>query len=158
MANTNTKTYTVGELARIAGVKDSSMSTFLQKHNLKPTKTGKYNRKYFESHAFDVVMQHYKNKAKSETKTKNTTKEDVIAIQQRLIDEQGKTIELLREQLSVKDRQIETANRLADQAQQLDLTTHNQQKELVEKTNTKTDKDKAEETTDHHGWWWRITH
>ncbi|WP_260246291.1 DUF536 domain-containing protein [Levilactobacillus brevis] len=40
--------------------------------------------------------------------------------------EQSAFIELLKQQLEVKDEQIATTNRIADQAQQLDLTTHKQ--------------------------------
>ena len=48
------------------------------------------------------------------------------------IDELTATNELLRQELDVKNKQIDSAIRLADQAQQLDLTTH-QQKNLPEK-------------------------
>jgi Protein of unknown function, DUF536. len=40
--------------------------------------------------------------------------------------DQSAMIDLLKQQLSVKDEQIASANRLADQAQRLDLTTHKQ--------------------------------
>lgn len=59
----------------------------------------------------------------------------------------------LRRQLTVKDEQIATANRIADQAQQLDLTTHKQtQPDLPQKVTAKSANEEK------HGWLWRITH
>lgn len=160
MAKTKTNTYTVSELARIADVTPASMSAYIQKLELKPTKTGKYNRKYFNQADYDKIMKHYHKKPKTETKTTNSTKDDVINTQQRLIDEQARTINLLREQLAVKDKQIETANRLADQAQKLDLTTHQQQqKELPKDVSVTNDESKTEtKINEHHGLWWKLTH
>ena len=65
------------------------------------------------------------------------------------IEEQAEIIELLKQQLTVKDEQIATANRIADQAQQLDLTTHNQAK-LPQKTL------KKEQSNERHGWLWLL--
>ena len=45
--------------------------------------------------------------------------------------EQSAFIELLKQQLEVKDEQIATTNRIADQAQQLDLTTHKQSQQSL---------------------------
>ena len=149
MTETKTNTYTVSELARIADVTPASMSAYILKLGLKPTKTGKYNRKYFSQADYDQIMEHYHKQPKTKTKTPKTTKDDIIRTQQRLID-------VLREQLSVKDKQIETANRLADQAQQLDLTTHQQQK-LLPKDASKTDKTETK-TEKKHGLFWKLTH
>lgn len=160
MAKTKTNTYTVSELARIADVTPASMSAYIQKLGLKPTKTGKYNRKYFNQADYDKIMEHYHKKPKTEAKTTKTTKDDVINTQQRLIDEQARTIDLLREQLAVKDKQIETANRLADQAQKLDLTTHQQQQKELPKnvSNSEDEKQTETKTSEHHGFFWKLTH
>ena len=84
-------------------------------------------------------MKHYKNSEKTKTRSSNTTKDDIIAeLRERLADKDN-TIALLKDQLNVKDKQIaddhkaiDTISKLADQAQQLDLTTHGQQKQLQE--------------------------
>ena len=70
------------------------------------------------------LKDHYNSKPKPNLKHQQTTKDEVIEQLQARIKEQSSTIELLKEQLNVKDEQIATANRIADQAQQLDLTTH----------------------------------
>lgn len=144
MSKTKTKSYTLSELAKIAEVTPSSMSDFLRKHNLKPFKTGQYNRKYYDSSVYDIVIRHYKDKAKTETKTKSTTKDDIIAELRARLADKDKTIALLKDQLAIKDAQIAdnakmiaTVSKLADQAQQLDLTTHNQQ--LTEPVSDKKD-------------------
>lgn len=173
MSKTKTKTYTLSELAKIAEVAPSSMSDFIRKHNLKPSKTGEYNRKYFDSKAYDIVMKHYKNSEKTKTRSSNTTKDDIIAeLRERLADKDN-TIALLKDQLNVKDKQIaddhktiDTISKLADQAQQLDLTTHGQQKQLqevdgsvVSKLNSPNSKTEPAEDTNkppnkHH--WWQL--
>lgn len=77
MTKTKTNTYTVSELAKKAGVTPASMSAYILKLGLKPTKTGKYNRKYFNQNDYDKIMAHYRNKPKAETKSSNSTKEVV---------------------------------------------------------------------------------
>ena len=114
MTETKTNTYTVSELARIADVTPASMSAYILKLGLKPTKTGKYNRKYFSQADYDQIMEHYHKQPKTKTKTPETTKDDIIRTQQRLIDEQSRTIDLLREQLSIKDKQIKTNNSITN--------------------------------------------
>src|SRR5699024_11415877 len=77
------------------------------------------------------MEEYYQNKPKKQEKqTYPATKDTIIEQLKAQIQEQAATIELLKQQLTVKDEQIATANKLADQAQQLDLTTHKQQKSL----------------------------
>lgn len=73
------------------------------------------------------MEEYYQSKPKSPEKTTYAITKDAIIDQLKVqIQEQTATIELLKQQLTIKDEQIATANKLADQAQQLDLTTHNQ--------------------------------
>lgn len=153
MANTKTKTYTTTELASICSVSVASISSYIKKHKLKPIKTGDYNAKYYSESVLRQLKEHYKNKPKSNLKRQQTTKDDIIDQLQARIKEQSSTIELLKEQLNVKDDQIATANRIADQAQQLDLTTHNQQKSLPIDSN-----DEQINTQEKHSWIWRLFH
>ena len=98
------------------------------------------------------MEEYYQNKPKTQEKqTYPATKDAIIDQLKARIEEQAEIIELLKQQLTVKDEQIATANRIADQAQQLDLTTHNQAK-LPQKTL------KKEQSNERHGWLWKIIH
>lgn len=73
------------------------------------------------------MKKYYQNKPKSGVKQSHpATKDDIIEQLQARIKEQAATIELLKQQLTIKDEQIATTTKIADQAQKLDLTTHNQ--------------------------------
>ena len=134
MSKSKSKTYTTSELAKYFDISVVSASRFIVKHKFKPIKTGQHNAKYYNDAVFKQMEEYYQNKPKTQ-------------------EEQAATIELLKQQLTVKDEQITTANRIADQAQQLDLTTHKQtQPDLPQKVTTKS------ENEEKHGWLWRITH
>lgn len=82
------------------------------------------------------MEEYYQNKPKTQEKqTYPATKDAIIDQLKARIEEQSATIDLLKQQLTVKDEQITTANRIADQAQQLDLTTHKQTQRLTAKSN-----------------------
>lgn len=153
MSNTKTKRYTTTELASIYSVSVASISSYIKKHKLKQVKTGNYNAKYYDERVLQQLKDHYNSKPKPSLNHQQTTKDDVIEQLQARIKEQSSTIELLKEQLNVKDEQIATANRIADQAQQLDLTTHKQQKTLPVRSNELTD-NKLEP----HNWLWKLFH
>lgn len=149
MANTKTKTYTTTELASICSVSVASISAYIKKHKLKPVKTGNFNSKYYSDNVLQQLKKHYKSKPKSSLKQTQTTKDDIITQLKSRIEEQAATIDLLKHQLAVKDEQIATANKIADQAQQLDLTTHKQS----------TNEPKSIETNNpikKHGIWYKI--
>ena len=99
------------------------------------------------------MKKYYHFKPNSEVKQhKNATKDDIINQLTARVNEQAEIIKLLKKQLTIKDEQIATANKLADQAQQLDLTTHQQQKSLPAKL--------LKEETDNigHSFFWKIFH
>lgn len=99
------------------------------------------------------MKKYYQFKPNSEVKQhKNATKDDIINQLTARVNEQAEIIKLLKKQLTIKDEQIATANKLADQAQQLDLTTHQQQKSLPAKL--------PKEETDNigHSFFWKIFH
>ena len=127
MANTNSKFYTNKDMARICNVSEASMTNLVKSLELVPIKTGKYGRKYYNGRALEKIKEHYKNKAKSSTNsTKSSTKDDIINQLTARVNEQAEIIKLLKKQLTIKDEQIATTTKIADQAQKLDLTTHNQ--------------------------------
>ncbi len=152
MDKSKSKTYTTSELAGKFNISVVSASRFIVKHNFTPVKTGNHNAKYYSEAVYQQMKKYYQNKPKTTVKQNHTvTKDDIIEQLKNRINEQSATIELLKEQLSIKDKQIATANRIADQAQQLDLTTHKQQKIPEQISNEHTESNK-------HGFWWRFTH
>lgn len=154
MSKSKSKTYTTSELAKHFDISVVSASRFIVKHKFKPIKTGQHNAKYYSDAVFKQMEEHYQNKPKTQEKqTYSTTKDAIIDQLKARIEEQSATIDLLKQQLTVKDEQIATANRIADQAQQLDLTTHKQtQPNLPQKVTAKSANEEK------HGWLWRITH
>lgn len=135
MGQSKRKTYTVSQMARICGVTVASVSKYVKRHSLKPIETGKNNSKYFDEAVLSEIRSYYKDKSEKQTSSDNyrpATKDDIISELRSRIDELTATNELLRQELDVKNKQIDSAIRLADQAQKLDLTTH-QQKSLPEK-------------------------
>lgn len=153
MSKSKSKTYTTSELAKYFDISVVSASRFIVKHKFKPIKTGQHNAKYYSDAVFKQMEEYYQNKPKTQEKqTYPATKDAIIDQLKARIEEQADTIELLKQQLTVKDEQIATANRIADQAQQLDLTTHNQQKKLPEKLSN------VPNNNVKHNWWWKLTH
>lgn len=137
MVKVKTKNYTTTELARNLGVSVPAVSKLLLKLKLKPVKTGKHNRKYYDDAVYKTLKEHYegsRNKVKSEVKS--TTKDQLIEEQKERIADLQKQIEFLQAQIEVKDEQIKLASQLADQAQKLDLTTHQQQLKAPEPVKT----------------------
>lgn len=154
MAKSKSKTYTTSELAKHFNISVVSASRFIVKHDFTPVKTGNHNAKYYSGAVFQEMEKYYRNKPKSHVKLNHpATKDDMIKQLQAQIKEQSAFIELLKQQLEVKDEQIVTANRIADQAQQLDLTTHKQSQPSLPQT-TESDHPNNEK----HGWFWRLTH
>lgn len=137
MVKVKTKNYTTTELARDLGVSVPAVSKLLLKLELKPVKTGKHNRKYYDDAVYKTLKEHYessRNKVKSEVKS--TTKDKLIEEQKERIADLQTQIQFLQKQIEVKDQQIKLASQLADQAQKLDLTTHKQQIEAPDKIKT----------------------
>lgn len=154
MAKSKSKTYTTSELAKHFNISVVSASRFIVKHNFKPVKTGSHNAKYYNDTVYQQMKNYYQNKPKSRiNQSRPTTKDDIINQLEARIKEQAATIELLKQQLTVKDEQITMANRLTDQAQQLDLTTHKQQKLL-----SYNPKNKSEGHKEKEGFFWKLFH
>lgn len=137
MVKVKTKNYTTSELARNLGVSVPAVSKLLLKLKLKPVKTGKHNRKYYDDAVYKELKEHYEgSRNKVKTEIKSTTKDQLIEEQRERIADLQMQIEFLQKQIEVKDQQINLASQLADQAQKLDLTTHKQQLEAPDLTKT----------------------
>ena len=157
MAKSKSKTYTTSELAEHFNISVVSASRFIVKHNFKPDKTGNHNAKYYNDTVYQQMKSYYQNKPKSGIKQAHpATKDDIIRQLEARIKEQAATIELLKQQLTVKDEQIATATKIADQAQKLDLTTHNQRNLIsAEDSNHKSSITNKESQ---HGALWKLFH
>lgn len=137
MVKVKTKNYTTTELASDLGVSVPAVSKLLLKLELKPVKTGKHNRKYYDEAVYKELKEHYENsRNKVKSKVKSTTKDKLIEEQKERIADLQTQIQFLQKQIEVKDQQIKLASQLADQAQKLDLTTHKQQIEAPDKIKT----------------------
>lgn len=153
MDKSKSKTYTTSDLAKHFNISVVSASRFLVKHNFKPVKTGKHNAKYYDNAVYQQMKKYYQNKPKSGVKqNRQTTKDKLIEQLESRIEEQSAIIELLKQQLHAKDEQIANTTKIANQAQQLDLTTHKQQSQLPTIPTDQIDKDKK------HSWLWNMLH
>lgn len=108
------KLYSQTEIASLLGISKATVSRYLNKHNV--SATTKNNSKLYP----ETVLQQIK---KAYTPSKSKTKEHISTIQ--LLQDQIAQLQAenqtLKEQLKIKDKQIETANKLTDQAQQLNV-------------------------------------
>lgn len=148
MGQSKRKDYTISDIARISDVTVASVSKYVKRNGLKPVRLGKNNSKYFDSSVLDEIRSYYQRKIEKQQEASSehcpATKDDVIdELRARVCDLQT-TNELLRNELKVKNDQIADAIRLADQAQQLDLTTHNQKVLPEPEVKTPEVKDKSE--------------
>ena len=160
MSKSKSKTYTTSEIAKRLDVSVSTVTRFAQKQKINPIAITQNNAKHYCIDDFEGLHKKSKTESKTDSRKKqpqnNTLIEQLdirIGEKQAQIDELKNTIEILQKQLNVKDEQIATANRIADQAQQLDLTTHKQQKALPVKSNELTDNN-----LETHNWLWKLFH
>ena len=130
MGQSKRKNYTISEIARISDVTVASVSKYVKRHELKPIRQWKNNSKYFSYEVLQEIKSYYQRKSEKQQETSSDrrppSKDDVIDELRARIRDLKSTNELLRSELEVKNKQITDAIRIADQAQQLDLTTHNQ--------------------------------
>ena len=141
MGESKSKTYTITDIAKASDVTVASVSKYVKREKLKPVKTGQNNAKFFSHKDFEDIVAYYKSKRQDgKANHVQTTKDDVIA-------KQSETIELLKQQLAEKDKQIERQNTQIDHLttavgnigdltkQVAKLTENAQQLQLVEKVN-----------------------
>lgn len=167
MVKTKTKTYSMTDIAEICEVSVASISALISKNSFKAVKIGEHNAKYYDSKVLEQIVNYYKSKTKTKTKSGKTTKDELISALRLQIDQQAKVINFLKEQINTKDaqiaikdkqlaekdKQLETNAKLADQAQKLDLTTHEQLKQLKLETKD-TNQENSDVKTSH---WWQWT-
>ena len=128
MAKTKTKSMTITEISRVTGVSGASITDLVNKWQLKPTKTGQYNRKYYSPKDTERILNYYRVKAKTRTKsTKTASKDEIIAALRDQIKQQQHQLDVKDTQISELNEQLKMAQVNLNQSQQLQL---NQAKRL----------------------------
>jgi len=108
------KYYNQREIADILGISKATASRYLNKLGVS-AKEENGAKLYSE-----MVLKQLKKQIKANQNHKNPkSTPSTIQLLQEQVDQLKKEVELLKEQSKIKDKQIETANHLADQAQQL---------------------------------------
>ena len=171
MGESKSKTYTITDIARASDVTVASVSKYVKREKLKPVKTGQNNAKFFSHKDFEDIVAYYKSKRQDgKANHVQTTKDDLIA-------KQSETIELLKQQLAEKDKQIERQNTQIDHLttavgnigdltkQVAKLTENAQQLQLAEKVNVNESElvkpvndEKNDDEKQEHGAIWRWLH
>lgn len=103
--------YTQTDIANKVGVSKATVSRYLSKKDVARIVSG-------NSILYDETTLEQASKDLKKTKTAEK-RPSIIELLEAQIDQLKQENQLLKEQLKIKDKQIETANRLADQAQQL---------------------------------------
>ena len=120
MTQTQTKTYSITEMARTCGVSVSSMRSQLLKRGLKPAQTGENNSKLYDAAVLDTMKKYYRSKSKNvDSKSHQTTRSELIESKNAQIEQLQKEVVLLTAQLHTKDKQIDAMTSLAESNAQL---------------------------------------
>lgn len=108
------KYYNQREIADILGISKATASRYLNKLDVSA-------KEYSGAKLYpETVLKQLKKQIKTNQKSNNSkSTPSTIQLLQEQVDQLKKEVELLKEQLKIKDKQIETANHLANQAQQL---------------------------------------
>lgn len=156
MAQTQTKTYSITEMANLCGVSVSSMRTQLLKRGFKPAKTGENNSKLYSDKAFKTMRGYYRSKSRNDSNRQpQTTRSELIASKDEQIAQLQSEIDLLKSQLDVKDKQIESMTEVAKANAQLTAQAHTL--DASHRLEDSTTRD-TESTQDGHGRLWHWLH
>lgn len=160
MAQTQTKTYSITEMARICGVSVSSMRTQLIKRGFKPAETGENNSKLYSDKAFKTMRDHYRSKSKSSSNRQpQTTRSELIESKNAQIEQLKSEVELLKSQLNVKDEQIKSMTEVAKANAQLTSQAHTlDASHRLEDSSTTSQNESKTVSEEPHGFFWRIFH
>lgn len=156
MTQTQTKTYSITEMARACGVSVSSMRSQLLKRGLKPAQTGENNSKLYDAAVLDTMKKYYRSKSKrGSNRPPQTTRSELIESKNTQIEQLQAEIELLKSQLDVKDEQIKAMTEVAKANAQLTAQAHTlDASHRLEDSTTKDTKSPQ----DTHGRFWHWFH
>lgn len=156
MTQTQTKTYSITEMARACGVSVSSMRSQLLKRGLKPAQTGENNSKLYDAAVLDTMKKYYRSKAKSSSNRQpQTTRSELIESKNAQIEQLQREVELLTAQLHTKDKQIDAMTALAESNAQLTAQAHTLDASHRLEDSTTND---TKPTQDAHGRLWHLFH
>lgn len=156
MTQTQTKTYSITEMARTCGVSVSSMRSQLLKRGLKPAQTGENNSKLYDAAVLDTMKKYYRSKSKSSSNRQpQTTRSELIASKDAQIEQLQREVELLTAQLHTKDKQIDAMTALAESNAQLTAQAHTLDASHRLEDSTTND---TKPTQDAHGRLWHLFH
>lgn len=143
-------------MARACGVSVSSMRSQLLKRGFKPAKTGENNSKLYNDKAFNTMRDYYRSKSRNDSNRQpQTTRSELIASKNAQIDQLQREVELLKSQLDVKDKQIESMTEVAKANAQLTAQAHTL--DASHRLEDSTTRD-TESTQDGHGRLWHWLH
>lgn len=156
MTQTQTKTYSITEMARTCGVSVSSMRSQLLKRGLKPAQTGENNSKLYDAAVLDTMKKYYRSKSKNgSNRQPQTTRSELIESKNAQIEQLQREVELLTAQLHTKDKQIDAMTALAESNAQLTAQAHTlDASHRLEDSTTKDTKSPQ----DTHGRLWHLFH
>lgn len=156
MAQTQSKTYSITEMARVCGVSVSSMRSQLLKRGLKPAQTGENNSKLYDAADLDTMKKYYRSKSKSSSNRQpQTTRSELIASKDAQIEQLRSEVELLTAQLHTKDKQIESMTEVAKANAQLTAQAHTLDASHRLEDSTAKDTKSPQDT---HGRFWHWLH
>lgn len=156
MAQTQSKTYSITEMARVCGVSVSSIRSQLLKRGLKPAQTGENNSKLYDAAVLDTMKKYYRSKSKSSSNRQpQTTRSELIASKDAQIEQLRSEVELLKSQLDVKDEQIKSMTEVAQANAQLTAQAHTLDASHRLEDSTTNDTKSPQDT---HGRFWHWFH
>lgn len=160
MTQTQTKTYSITEMARACGVSVSSMRSQLLKRGLKPAQTGENNSKLYDAAVLDTMKKYYRSKSKrGSNRPPQTTRSELIESKNTQIEQLQAEIELLKSQLDVKDEQIKAMTEVAKANAQLTAQAHTlDASHRLEDSTTASQNESKTVSEEPHGFFWRIFH
>lgn len=131
MTKTKTKSMTISEMASVLDVSGASITALVKNWQLRPTKTGQYNRKYYSAKDTERILNHYRNKAKTKTKSaRPVSKDEIIAALRDQVKQQQHQLDVKDDQISELNEQLKMAQINLNQSQQLQLRQADQIKRL----------------------------
>lgn len=137
------KLYAINEIIKDAGIARSTFDKFAESNNLRPVKTEKRGKKFYSLKDKNLIVSHYlsgKGKKEKEKYTNHKAEKhdevvDLLKEQVQQLKQANEQLihdnDILTDQLIAKDEQIDSAHKLADQAQKLHLSLEQQIKTLT---------------------------
>lgn len=123
--------YTLKELSELTGVSKQTCWRYVKKHEISPIKKLDNGANVYPEKVFYDISQEYNSYTTSKTSGDETV-----------------TIEILQQQLDVKDQQIEKLQQLLDQQQQLNLNTSRLLENKAKESHAKPQNDTTDNNSD----------